>query len=314
MEIYALYNSFFTSILVLLINDLDVFGLSFTQSHFLSLGIALLVWLVFFVLQGIGLFTMAKNRKMPKKWMAFVPFANLLFMGKLAGECNVFGQKIKRAGLYVMLAQILITLYSVLIMSAMTYLLLVEGEPVIAEYGFDWVNSSQFSQTLENFYNFSVFGAAVLGFFTISLLSIVQFIYEILMLILTMSLYRKYCPKAYVWLALLTVFVPFSRYIVIFVIRNRKEIDWQAYMRARQEEYMRRQQQYRNTYGNPYNNPYGNPYNNPYGNGNPYGSGTPYNQPQNNTEKPQEPDEPFAEFDSDKKQKKGGGNSDEFFH
>ena len=70
---------------------------------FIGLGI----WLALFVLQGVGMYKMVKNRSLKNKWLAFVPFVNIWYMGKLAGTCNIFGRKMKRAGLYTMLAQIL---------------------------------------------------------------------------------------------------------------------------------------------------------------------------------------------------------------
>jgi len=121
-------------------------------------------------------------------------------------------------------------------------------------------------------------------------------IYEILLVVLLIGLYRRYTPKNYMTLGILTLFVPASRYIVIFVLRNRQSIDYEAYMRARREAYMRQQQQYYNRYDNPYNNPYNNPYGSQYGNGNSRSA----------------PEEPFAEFSSTNNSE-NNGDSDGFF-
>ena len=88
-------------------------------------------------------------------------------------------------------------------------------------------------------------------------------------------------------LSFLQLFVPLARYVLIFIVRNNKEIDYDAYMKAKYEDFMRKQAQYGS-------NPYGNPYGNRYGNGNPYGQKPPYGgsgQSQN---------DPFAEFASEK--------------
>lgn len=116
-------------------------------------------------------------------------------------------------------------------------------------------------------------GAAgyVLNFYYISdyIISIVQLIYQVLLFILLMGLYKKYYTRGYMLLSCVALFVPLSRYIAVFVIRNNKAIDYDAYMRARREEFMRRQQQ-QNSYG--YGRP---PYQGgPYDRG-PYG-GAPY--------------------------------------
>ena len=39
--------------------------------------------------------------------MAFLPFFNTYYAGKLAGETQFFGQKMKRVGLYAMISEIL---------------------------------------------------------------------------------------------------------------------------------------------------------------------------------------------------------------
>ncbi len=266
-----------------------VFGLTAPASLFGGLIGGSTVWLALFILQGFGLYAMASHRGMQKKWLAFVPFASLLYMGKLVGECNLFGQRVKRAGLYAMIAQIVTTVICALIIFSEIYLCVVEGTPEYDQwYTPYWPNLQGFSKVTYNFYYISD-----------SILSIFQLIYEVLMLILMMGLYRKYTAKNYMILSFLALFVPLSRYIVIFVLRNKKEIDYEAYMRARREAYMRQQQQYRGQYGG-----YNYPYNRPYGDD--------YNAPRT----PQEPEEPFAEFNADKKNENGEGNaekSDDFF-
>jgi hypothetical protein len=118
-----------------------------------------------------------------------------------------------------------------------------------------------------------------------------------------MALCKKYAPKNYMVLSILVLFIPVARFIVIFALRNRQPIDYEAYMRARREAYIRSQQQYYNRQ-NPYGNPYGGQYN-------PYGQDTP---------SPRKPEEPFGEFSS---QNNGdaqnpfsdvNGGSDDFFN
>ena len=276
MEIYVLYN--FVSGLF------EAFAMNVTLAKVWGIVFGALAWSGLFTLQGIGLFTMAKKQGLPRRWLVFVPFANIYYMGKLAGQCHVFGQRVKRAGIYTMIAQILTTVFCGLMIAAEVYLYVVCGEPTKIQienslyYLLDWGQLTGFSSVVLKFYENGEF-----------VLSIFQLIYEILMLILIMGLYKKYSPKNYMVLSFLELFVPISRMIVIFVLRNKTPIDYEAYMRARREAYMRRQQQYYGQYGNPYNNPYNNPYGNPYGN--------PYNQqPQ---QPPQKPEDPFEEFASD---------------
>lgn len=276
MEIFLLYNSF--------VMALSMFGISFAESHFWGLLIGFVLWLGLFILQGFGLWKMASKKGLEKKWLVFVPFVNYLYMGKLAGDCQFFSQKVKKMGLFVMIAQIIATIFSLLLLASVSYLCLVEGQPFLDEYGMpDW-SGSGFSKTVENFYNVG----AGYNPFGISILSILQLVYEIMLLVLTIGLYKRYAPKNYMLLSILGVFLPMSRYVVIFCLRNKQEIDYEAYVRARREAMAR---EYQQRYGGGYGTPYG---------GSPYGTpyGSPYNQP---NEQPQQPEEPFGEFDKGEK-------------
>lgn len=290
MEFYAIY--------VLISN----FGVLFGSSEgdiavdatarvlIVSLPIAAAVWLALFILQGVGLFTMAKKAGLKNKWLAFVPFADLILMGKLAGTCSIFGRKVKRSGLYAMLAALVSTLYFAAVIVAQILLFTIYRNDSVA--GSIWTNLTGFGNFVYNFYMIS----DLLG-------GIVELIYVILLFILLTGLYKKYYAKGYLILSWVGLFLPVSRYIVVFVLRNNKAIDYEAYMRAKREEYMRR-----NPYG-PYG-PYGGPYN--PGNQGPYNQG-PYNQgPYNQGPYNQGPygqsgngtpgqsgsaaDDPFAEF------------------
>ena len=254
---------------------------------FIGLGI----WLALFVLQGVGMYKMVKNRSLKNKWLAFVPFVNIWYMGKLAGTCNIFGRKMKRAGLYTVLAQILAVVVCAATVAAEIMLYTTyAGDMIQNESGSpQWPGLTGFAMYVRNYYYFSDF-----------IVSIAQLAYTIMLFILLMGLYKKYYARGYLLISWLALLVPASRYVAVFVLRNNKAIDYDAYMRAKREEFMRRQQQ--NPYGNPYNR---GPYNQgPYSQ-NPYG-GNPYNQPpdgygQNNNPpggQKSAPDDPFSEFAS----------------
>ncbi len=251
---------------------------------------ASIVWLALFILQGIGLSTMAKARNIKNKWLAFLPFVSTLFMGKLAGECQAFGQKMKRAGLYTMIAQIVATVLCLLSLAAEAYLFIVCGEPEVSEtLVMYWTGLTGFAAAVESAYRISNL-----------ILPIFQLVYQILMLFLLMGLFKKYQPKHYMTWGFLSLFIPASRFVVVFALRNRTAIDYEAYMQARRDAYFRQQQQYRNPYGgyNPYGTPYGNPYASP--------------------QKPK-PEEPFEEFSSTQtegthSQESTGESGDDFFN
>lgn len=220
MEIYTIYRGF-VSIFATVRGLEQVDG----KMLFTALGIGGGIWLVLFVLQGFGLYAMAKKREMKNKWLAFVPFASVWYMGKLAGACDVFGKKMKRPGLYTMISQILTALVCAATITVEILLFTKYGTEeykIIGEYGVQWSNLPTAGRYAFNFYVISDY-----------ILSIVQLVYLVLLFILLMGLYKKYYTRGYMLLSFVALFVPMSRYIAIFVIRNNKAIDYEAYMRAR---------------------------------------------------------------------------------
>ena len=279
----------------------------FSKDHVFTLTWAIIFGAVcmaaMFILQGVGLFVMAKRRNLKKKWLAFVPFANIYYMGKLAGECGFFGHKMKNAGLYAMIAQIVAVAFTCTYIWAECYLYFNHGVPQ-QETPFSvpyWPGLTGFSLSVSKFYDYCEL-----------LLSIIGLAAELLLLVLVMGLYKKYQPKNYMGLSMLTLFIPMTRFIALFVLRDRPAIDYDEYMRARREAYMRRQQQQYGGYGNPYNPPYGNPYNRPYGQG---GYGEPYGQNQGQRQPPK-PEDPFEEFPSEENKTESGqtDGDDGFFN
>ncbi len=250
------------------------------------------IWVLFFLLQGIGIYTLAKRTGREKKWLAFFPFANIFYLGKIVGECHVFGQKMKRAGLYAMIAQIISTLLSVAYIFAEIYLIS-NFKPLVDEMNtIYWVGLKGFAGTVNTFYE-------VGGYF----MSLFPLVTQILLLILMIGFFKKYSPRNFRLLAVITFIIPMMRFIFIFAFRNREPFDYEAYVQRQREIFISRQQQYyngQNPYGNQ-NNPYGNPYNN--SNNTPYGG-----------QQPSQPDDPFDEFaENAPAQENGEDTRDGFF-
>ncbi len=284
MEFYNFYT--WAELLILL------FSKNERLSVLVGVPVGLGIWLAMFILQGFGIFVMAKRLGLKKKALAFVPFANIFYFGKVVGECSFFGQRMKNAGLYAMIAQILATAVALAYVGAEWYLYYKHGSPTYVESAFSispyWFGLTGFDAKV-----FSFLGYGNLIF------SIISLVAEVLLLILMIGFYKKYSPKNYRFMAILTFFVPFTRFIAVFALRNRQPIDYDAYVRQMQEEYMRRQQQYYGGYGNQGYGGYGNQGYGGYGQGG-YGNqgyGNPYGAP--NTPPPPPAEEPFGEFNSD---------------
>lgn len=277
---YIIYNGLFR---LLIMGALSIDQQPSYEYVILFAIVALLIGIVFFLLQSIGLYKMAKKAGMKHKWMAFFPFVNLLYVGTLSGEVFFFGHRFKRAGVVAMIFQILLTIFYVLISLAEIILFIYLFDHIqmtTTEMGYSvytWVDLPHKPMPndgilIRKLYNLSEY--------ILPVLSLVQGLF---MLLLYTGFYRKYAPRRSAMFAIMSVFIPFFTEIATFVMRNNAAIDYEDYMRARREEYQRRQQQRYGQYPYGQNGPYGqggNPYgqNGPYGQ-NPYGQGrSPYGQ------------------------------------
>ena len=242
-----------------------------TKVLFFAILTAVGVWLALELFLGFGLYRMAKNKGMGKRAMAFIPFVNMIYAGRLAGDCEFFGQRMKHTGVFVMIVQILLFLvgaFTIFVETSlyMTYVPTVMNNSIV----FLKENGGEPTGRLARFF---------ITYDNVStmLLSILELAYTVLLFIMASALYRKYAPSSSMFLAFLALFVPVSFPIAVFALRKKQPVDYADYIRKKREAYYRR-------YGGGYGN-------NPYG-GNPYGGGT-YGSRSDG--------EPFSEF---------GGSSD----
>ena len=285
MEIFNIYTSIFNTWGYMNFIRLGFEGFPYPVVNWkilvVSLCISFAVWAALFLLQGVGIYTMAKRRGLSKKGLAFVPFVNLMYLEKLTGDCTILGQRMRRVGLFAMIAQIVNCVLCGLYIASHVYLYYTQGAPVAVENTLTWLSLGGFAKTAYSCYNICY-----------HVLSITQLVYELLLFVLLLGLFKKYQPKSAYLLAALLLFFPMLRYIFVFVIRKREAVDYNEFKRKQQEEYYRRQ------YGHPYQ-PSQNAQPNPYG----------------ETVTPTPPkEEPFAEFDDKKTADgQGSGGEDEWF-
>ena len=252
-------------------------GVSVTNAV-ICIVVALSLWVAAFVLQGVGLSVMAKKANAKHARLAFVPFAYLLLVEELAGQMTFFGHKVRRLGLWVMIAEIVATIYHIMYAVAI-YVLFVENGSLceltqtnVGSYVI-WTGLSDSAVFWYQFYNAFI------------ILSILTLVYTILLLMLYMGFYKRYAYRNATWLGLGGVIIAFFNGVATFVLRERNRVDYEVIIRARQEAYRRQQQG--GAYGNPYGNPYGGPYRSPYGSTPPASPSSPSGQ------------EPFGEFNDD---------------
>ncbi len=258
----------------------------FAEHYIPTLIVAGVIYLALHILQGVGLYSLAKRAERRFAWMAFVPFFNAYLLGKLAGNCTFFGAKMKNAGLWLAISEFF---------TCVGY----------AFYEFTSCTLSPYYQAYDNFtYDYVGYPESLNWVYTTDtvlgyVLPILRLLYIVFLVTVLFSFFRKYAMRHSVAFSLFSVLFPVKG-AFIFAVRNNEAIDYERYMRAQREAYYRTQQQYYNR--NPYERPpYGNqknPYNNPYNNN----GNSSYNNPPS-------PD-PFEEFNDNKK---SNSDNDEFF-
>lgn len=305
MEFFDLFNVpmiFMEEIVNLIIkpdiqNVYDFSNVILTYYLFAALG-TLGVYLILVVFGGIGLNKLAKKQGLKHRWMAFLPFLNTYYAGKLAGETQFFGQKMKRVGLYAMISEILYVALQLFVFAAVIISYFPEYRTLEVSDGvMTGAANEAMPSWIEPAVTYGNLVAYLLWFFVI-----------VFFCVLFVAFFRKYYARGPILLAFLSAVLPF-RGFTIFAVRNNAPVDYNDYIRRRTQTYMRN-----NGYNQP---PYG-----PYGPGNGgYGSGGPQNGPDpfegfggptsdhgasggsssGSSSSPSSDDDPFSEFGDDKK-------------
>ena len=273
---------------------------SYINIQTISLYVAAGLYLICLIMGGLGMMVMAKRVGLKNRWMGFVPFLNTYYAGKLAGETRIFNQKMKRAGLYTMIAEIVYVALKVFmlviwfaLMNPAYYVTIDRADgsqiaqfdpdliwfalmypayyvtidradgPQIAQFDPERVYDNAWMVTADT-------ACGILEYF-------VYFVLIFFMCILFYAFFRKYYARGPFLMTFLCAILPL-RGFVIFAVRNNAPVDYDAWMRQRMQEYARQQQQMygQGGYGN-----YGGDY------GGNYGAEGQSNPPD---------DEPFSEF------------------
>ena len=303
MEFFDLFNVpmiFMEEIVNLIIkpdiqNVYDFSNVILTYYLFAALG-TLGVYLILVVFGGIGLNKLAKKQGLKHRWMAFLPFLNTYYAGKLAGETQFFGQKMKRVGLYAMISEILYVALQLFVFAAVIISYFPEYRTLEVSDGvMTGAANEAMPSWIEPAVTYGNLVAYLLWFFVI-----------VFFCVLFVAFFRKYYARGPILLAFLSAVLPF-RGFTIFAVRNNAPVDYNDYIRRRTQAYMR---------NNGYQPPYG-----PYGPGNGgYGSGGPQNDDpfegfggptsdhgasggssSGSSSSPSSDDDPFSEFGDDKK-------------
>ncbi len=261
-------------------------SLTGTTVHFAVLfGVPIVLYLVVFTFEAIGLYTIACKRNLKNKWQAFVPFANTYLLGKLTGDCPFCGKSIKRIKVWLLLFELLTFISAVLYYTC--------GLVVGTKYFDDFreiVTETQMGVEIPIYqydvsrmegWRLTVYKIYDLGYYVYSLLDLG---YTIFFIIAIVNFFKAYFAKNYFMLTIGCLFFPITG-ICIFAVRNNVPVNYNEYIKKKQAEFYNRR--YCN---NPYNSCGG-----PYTNGGGYKYDPYTGRPLNNDQTPKYED-PFKDF------------------
>lgn len=248
-----------------------------------------LCFAVVFILQAIGLFSIAKREGYNHKWMAFVPFFNTFYIG-FCGQKNKFLKiDAKIISIIAAILELLLCVGYILYYVSFAYLN-VGGYISVSAIPVAEVNGQSFLYQVEpqitGIVPASINWAEWCFNYIYIFISVFDLLYLFALVVTLSCFFQTYAARRYFLFAFTSILVPIHG-IFIFVVRKNKGTRYAEYMREVQERVYR---QYRNQQSfdqNPYNqNPYSGDSNHEF-----YG-------------KPQEPprqksdDDPFPEFKS----------------
>lgn len=204
--------------------------------YIICLSVAGGLYLIGLFMGGFALMKMSKRLDMKNTWLGYLPFGNTYLTGKLAGETNFLGKKMKRAGLYAMIAEICYVLFEVayLVVSMMfvneDFFELVTVDESTQYWQLNIGLVSQIAPELNWLVKFSL-AMEILAY-------VARFAALFLFSLLFFAFFRKYYVRGPLLMTVLCVVLP-VRGFVLFAVRNNKPIDYANFMRRRMEEMYR---------------------------------------------------------------------------
>ena len=206
-------------------------GISLEEMYIL-LGVAGAAYLFCLILGGLALYVMAERAGIKHSWLGFIPFANTYYAGKVAGESPFMGKRMKRAGLYAMIAEMVYA--AVEIMSLISSILLASPRYYETVYMDGGASSLVFNLASVPKGLQWMAGAS-------TWLSVASIAADLIMIIFLCAvynaLYRKYSPRGAYFMTVFSVLLP-VRAFLLFSVRNKDPMDYDEYMRGRIEQAM----------------------------------------------------------------------------
>lgn len=277
--------------------------------YWLALLVGGIIFLTFYALEAVALFTIAKKNGYKNRWMAFVPFLNTYYIGVLADKNKTFKTKTKyfsipmavleflNVAIFVLSSVAIITLFNTQCVKAVPESIYSpNGDLLLTVFTGNYEVSSNLPSSL--YWAWWVF----------SNISSLSYVFELLYLVFAVfvlsAFFRTYAPKNYFVFTIFSVILPIKS-IFMLCVRDNRATSYTDYMKDVQrkrynayQEYMRNNGGYGNFNGANYNG--GNYNNNGYGNGGSYNHAEPQDPfgglGENGSNKKPKDEDPFEEF------------------
>lgn len=197
---------------------------------YICIGVAAGLYAIFLLFGGFGLYTLAKRAGIKHAWVGFLPFGNTYLSGRLAGETNIFGQKMKRIWLYATLAELVFVAINTVILVINVKLcnvayyseILNKETNELQGWSFSWEFVPQRIYVLATTMRW-------IGYAT-------DFVLIFFFCVLYFAFFRKYYARSPFLMTFLCAILP-VRGLVLFAVRNNTPVDYNAYMQQRMRAY-----------------------------------------------------------------------------
>jgi len=256
-------------------------------------------FIALYTLRSIGLYKLAKDKGLKCKLLAVFPLVWVYVLVRLIEESKFFGVALKKLAILftiILSVTVLINLAYQIIIYYPVALNIFNGNTIHVDIGANLADTGvgltkyvgsifvEEESFIPVYFNVSAVNTALY------VLSYVGMVFDLMTIFIKITLFinifRKYWPQKMMLATILSVFVESIAFpIFMFIIRNKKPVNY--------EEYIRKRYQYQR-------NPYG-----AYGQGGPFGQGpygqNPYNQNPYGQNQSSSGENPFGEFSDAKK-------------
>ena len=202
-----------------------------------SICITTTILVLFYVLRGIGLYSLAKRSGYSNAFLAWIPYCWMYLCGKLAGEVSVFGKKFKKFYIFaflVVLTDGLLSIASAVLVYVPLASWVLHGNDVYL-LSIRTITYPVFTSGIQTAYS-------VIGY-TQSAVSIIE-IFAVITVFF--NFFKKYWPQHFTLASILGFFGLFP--IFAFVVRKNDPVNYQDWIRERYRAFFMNVQ---NPYGNP---------------------------------------------------------------